>query len=79
MVSRHQPEAGADSPQALRSFLPPPEYATYRVLLTEELGSCFWLTVNAIGIHDAENKAKDKARRQGYFDLGVLTVERVDE
>ena len=74
MSSRHQPEAGADSPQALRSFLPPPEYATYRVLLSEELGSRWWETVNAIGPLDAQHRAKQRALNRGYFDVVAIDV-----
>jgi hypothetical protein len=70
MSSRHQPAAGADSAEAwVRN--------PYRVLVEEELGSRLWIEVNAIGRHDAEHLAKERARDLGYFDITALKVEEV--
>ena len=76
MSGRFQPTDGADSPQALRSFLPPPEYATYRVLLGVDDGERMTLEVHAIGQHSAAKLAELKAEDLGHFDVMAL---RVDE
>jgi hypothetical protein len=68
MSSRHQPVAGADSAEAY--VLKP-----FRVLIEEEMGDRIWFNVNAIGRHDAEHQAKEKARDKGYFDVTALTIE----
>ena len=75
MSGRHQPEAGADSPAALRSFTPPPEYRAFRVQVQEEFGSRFWITLNAMGAADARHKAEAEARSRGYFDVTALKAE----
>jgi hypothetical protein len=71
VVSRHRPAHGADSAEAyvLRPF---------RVLIEEEMGDRLWFTVNAIGRHDAEHQAKEKAIDKGYFDPTALTVEEAE-
>lgn len=74
-MSRHQPEAGADSPQALRTFVPPPGYAPYRVLVTDEIGERWYEVVNAIGQHDASHRAVQKAIDAGHYDVFALKVE----
>ena len=76
-MSRHQPEAGADSPQALRSFLPPPEYATYRVLLGVDDGERITLEVHAIGAKSAGMLAQLKAEDLGHYDVQALRAEEV--
>ena len=74
MCSRHADE-GAGSPAALRSFTPPPEYRPFRVEIEEELGSRFWITLNAMGAADAKHKAAAEARSRGYFDVTALRAE----
>lgn len=74
MSSRHQPEAGADSAQALRTFTPPPGYAEYRVLVTDEFGEQWEERVNALGKHDAAHRAVQIAIDTGHYDVTVLEV-----
>jgi hypothetical protein len=66
--SRHQPVNGADSAEAY--VLKP-----FRVLLEEEMGSRFFVKVNALGPHDAEHQACEKARDLGYYDVTALKVQ----
>jgi hypothetical protein len=63
-----RPLHGADSAEAY--VLKP-----FRVLIEEEMGDRIWFTVSAIGRHDAEHQAKEKARDKGYYDCTALTVE----
>ena len=75
MCSRHAPENGADSPHALRSFDPPPEYRSYRVYLVDELGDRWWTAVNAIGPRSARMLAVEEAVEDGRWDVIPLKVE----
>jgi hypothetical protein len=74
MSGRHQPENGADSPQALADY----QLHPYRVYVEDEVGSRWWITVTAaLGKHDARNQAVDVGRSQGYYDVTALRIERI--
>ena len=69
MSSRHQPLNGADSDYQLHP---------YRVLVEEEVGDRWWITVTAaMGKNDARNQAVDVAQSQGYYDVTALKIERI--
>ena len=77
MSGRHQPEAGADSAAALRSFTPPPEYRAFRVEFDDFDGGRGAVIVNAIGPNIVEELARAKARELGYDVMAVLSVREV--
>ena len=60
---------------AMRSFTPPPEYASFRVTLGIEEGARKIVTVKGIGWRDARNKAEEQARADGHYDVIALLVE----
>lgn len=47
----------------------------YRVLLTDEAGDRWTVTVRAIGKHDARNLAVEAAHDMGYVDVTALRIE----
>ena len=77
MSGRHQPEAGADSPAALRSFTPPPEYRAFRVFFDDFDGGRGSVIVHAIGPKSAEELGREKARSLNYDVLSVLSVREI--
>ena len=85
MAGRHQPTMGADSPEALMDVLQSDalqgdadDYERpFRVLVEEELGSRFWVTVRAIGPKGARETAVETAHQRGYYDATALAVEEV--
>ena len=68
MSGRAQPENGADS-----------EYIRfpYRVLVTEEVGDRFWVTVNAMGPNEAMGLAVEEAIDRGYSDVTAHDAKRL--
>lgn len=71
MAGRHQPTHGADSPASLT-------YYRFRVHVTEELGSKWWIEVpKAMGPNDARNQAIETAIGQGFYDVTALDIRRV--
>ena len=78
MGGRAQPEQGADSPAALRSFIPPPETKTYRVQFEDYDGGRGAVIVHALGPKSADQLGREKARSLNWDVLAVLRVEEVE-
>ena len=77
MAGRHQPLEGADSPAALRSFTPPPEYRPFRVTYEDYDGGRGAVIVNALGPNSAKELGREKARSLGWDVMAVLSVREI--
>ena len=69
MSGRHQPTNGADADYTKLPF---------RVQIKDTEGPAWWVTVNAMGRHDARNQAVQKAYDAGADAVGVIRIEPVE-